>query len=140
MLSAYKELSAIIAKKKDQTEMGTDIVIADGHKSRFNGKVMDHCENNFLEQFILPQDTSGVTQKHDQINQLLHSEYERTKAEMYSEYSDINKECFMNILAKMWHDWAKPERIQNAAKRVCVWGGRGVKRWPQHHMDGPRQV
>ena len=92
LLSAYKKLSAIIAKKKDQTEMGTDIVIADGHKSRFNGKVMDHSENNFLDQFIIPPDTSQkVTQKHDQINQLLHSEYKITKAEMYSEYS-INKE------------------------------------------------
>ena len=66
----------MIAKKKGQNEMNTtDIVIADGHKSRFNGRVMDHCEEHSLDQFILPPDTSGVTQKHDQINQLLHSAY-----------------------------------------------------------------
>ena len=75
LLAAYKELTTIIAKKKGQTEQ-RDIIIADGHKSRFDGKVMDHCDGNFLEQFILPPDTSGVTQKHDQINQLLHAKCE----------------------------------------------------------------
>ena len=96
LFAAYKELTKIIAEKKQgQTEMGTDIVIADGHKSRFNGKVMEHCATNLLDQFILPPDTSGVTQKHDQINQLLHAAYENKKSEMYSEYSDINKECIM---------------------------------------------
>ena len=37
---------------------------------------------------------------------------------MYSEYSDINKECFMIILAELWNDWAMPEGIQKAVKRV----------------------
>ena len=109
----------MIAKKRGQNEMNTDILIADGHKLRFKSKVMDHCDENVLDQCILPSDTSGVTQKHDQINQLLHSAYERTKSEMYSEYSDINKECFMNILAELLN-WAKPERIMKAVKRVGV--------------------
>ena len=121
LLAAYKELTTIIAeKKKGQTETETDIVIADGHKSRFNSNVMEHCEVNFLDQFILPPDTSGVTQKHDQINQLLHAKYESKKSEMYSEYSDLNKECFMNIMAELWNEWARPESIQKAAKRVGV--------------------
>ena len=44
LLAAYKELTTIIAeKKKEQTETETNIVIADGHKSRFNSNVMEHC-------------------------------------------------------------------------------------------------
>jgi hypothetical protein len=93
--AAYKYLTIIIAERKGNTEgSNTDIIIADGHKSRFNSQVMEHCDENFLSQFILPPDTSGITQKHDQINQLLHASYESKKSEMYSEYSDINKECF----------------------------------------------
>ena len=65
IIGNIKELT-IIAKKKGHTEQ-SDIIIADGHKSRFDGKVMDHCESNFLEQFILPPDTPRVTQKHDHI-------------------------------------------------------------------------
>ena len=120
LLSAYKELTTIIDQKKAHPGTETDLLIADGHKSWFNGKVMDYCESNNLEQYILPPDTSGITQKHDQINQQLHNKYEELKAEMYTGYSDINKECFMNILAEMWNNWALPERIQKAAKRVGV--------------------
>ena len=43
-----------------------DIVVADGHLSRFNIN-------------ILPPDTSGVTQNHDHINQPLHSQVQFTK-------------------------------------------------------------
>ena len=121
LYAAYQELTELISKKKEQNEeTTTDLVIADGHKTRFQGNVMDHCSENHLDQFILPPDTSGVTQMHDQINQLLYAEYEKKKTEMYSEYSDINKECFMNILADIWSDWTKPERIVKAAKRVGI--------------------
>ena len=76
---------------------------------------MDHCDAKTLEQFILPPDTSGVIQKHDQINQILHSTFESKKSTMYTEYSGI-KECFMNILAGVWTDLAKPEKIKVTAK------------------------
>ena len=39
---------------------------------------------------------------------------------MYSEYADLNKEGFMNILAKIWDQCARPERICKAGKRVGV--------------------
>ena len=70
--SAYTELTKVIKSRKENRHEGAmdevDIVVADGHLSRFNIKVMDHCAENGLEQHILPPDTSGVTQKHDQIN------------------------------------------------------------------------
>ena len=78
---------------------------------------MEHCETNLLDQFILPPDISGVTQKYDQINQLLHATYEKKKSKMYS---DINKECFMNIISEVWNEWANPERSCKAEKRVGV--------------------
>ena len=90
--AAYKQLTAIIEENKEDNDGSeTDIIIADGHKSRFNPRVMEHCDENSLGQFILPPDTSGVTQKHDQINQLLHSNYESKKSELYSEYSDLDR-------------------------------------------------
>ena len=79
---------------------------------------MEHCEINLLDQFILPPDISGVTQKYDQINQLLHATYENKKSKMYS---DINKECFVNInISEVWNELANPERICKAGKRVGV--------------------
>ena len=126
LLAAYSELTKVVKMRKEaregtaEVEDSIDIVIADGHKSRFNPQVMEHCDNNSLEQHILPPDTSGVTQKHDQINQQLHSKYSSKKKEMYTSYSDLNKECFMNILAEIWNEWATPERIEKAGKRVGI--------------------
>ena len=122
LLAAYKVLSEnVLVRKRDIGNADeVDVIIADGHKSRFNGKVMSHCEESLLEQFILPPDTSGVTQKHDQINQQLHSRYEEKKSEIYSEYADLNRECFMNILSEIWGEWATPERIMKAGKRVGI--------------------
>ena len=42
--------------------------------------------------------------------------YEEKKNEMYSEYSDLNKECFMNILANVISDWAVPEKLIKAGR------------------------
>ena len=40
---------------------------------------MSYCKEKDLRQFILPPDTSGVTQKHDQLNDRLHKRYEEAK-------------------------------------------------------------
>ena len=42
------------------------------------------------------------------------------KSVMYTEYSDLNKECFMNILAEVITDWATPEKLVKAGKRVGI--------------------
>jgi len=92
LLAAYKELTKIIERKKGaRSVLEMDVVVADGHKSHFNVNFMSHCDENSLDQFKLPPDTSGVTQMHAQINQYLHSCYENKKSEMYSEYADLNK-------------------------------------------------
>ena len=92
LFAAYKKLSTIIATKREEKgKEDTHVVIADGHKSRFDAQVLRHCEEHTLDQFILWSDTSGATQKHDQINSQLHSKYEEMKFVMYTEYSDLNK-------------------------------------------------
>ena len=115
---AYKELGAVIKEKGESDAM--DVVLADGHKSRFEPNVMRHCEKINLDQFILWPDTSGCTQKHDQINSQLHSIYEEKKSDMYTEYAELNKECFMNILSEVVTEWATPERLIKAGKRVGI--------------------
>ena len=78
LLAAYKEHTKQISQKKGDTrELETDVIVADDHKPRFNANVMSHGEQNSLDQFILPSGTSGVAQKHDQINQHLHSNMKR---------------------------------------------------------------
>lgn len=42
------------------------------------------------------------------------------KSVMYTEYSDLNKKCFMNILAEVITDWATPENLVKAGKRVGI--------------------
>ena len=42
------------------------------------------------------------------------------KSAMYTEYSDLNKECFMNILAHVITDWATPEKLVKAGKCVGI--------------------
>lgn len=73
-----------------------------------------------MRQFILPPDTSGVTQKHDQLNDRLHSRYEETKSSMFSCYHSLNREDFMNILGEIWEEWAQPYNIIKAGKRVGI--------------------
>ena len=56
LLAAYKELTEIIeCKEGARSVLETDVVVADGHKSRFNVNLMSHCEENLLDQFILRQ-------------------------------------------------------------------------------------
>ena len=67
-----------------------------------------------------PPDTSGVTQMHDQINNRLHEEYEKSKSELYSEMSNLNRESFMTILGDIWNKWATPDLIIKSGKRVGI--------------------
>ena len=115
--AAYKELDKVITQKGNPKPQ---VVIANGHQSRFGTDVMSFCTETNLDQLILPPDTSGVTQKHDQLNQRLHSCYESKKDELFSGYSNINREGFMNILAEIWNEWATPEALVKAGKRVGI--------------------
>jgi hypothetical protein len=76
---------------------------------------MSHCEENCLDQFILPPDTCDVRQKNKQINQHLHSNYEEKNSDMYAH---LNRNCFMDILVEIWNQWETPDRILKAER--CV--------------------
>ena len=94
--------------------------MSDGHKSRLNDDVMSYCDTNTRDQFLLPPGTSGVTQMHDLGNDRLHRRYEEKKDEIFSEYSEINKEGFTTILGEIWEEWVTPEALVDAAKRVGI--------------------
>ena len=56
LLRAHQFLTSIIKENKQSiggSEDETGIAISDGHKPRFNSPVMDHCDAETLEQFIL---------------------------------------------------------------------------------------
>ena len=64
LLAAYKNLDQVLKERKIPRPI---VILADGHGSRFNDGVMQYCDDKKMQQFILPPDTSGVTQKHDQL-------------------------------------------------------------------------
>ena len=57
---------------------------------------------------------------HDQINNRLHDEYEKSKSESYSEMSNLNRESFMTILGDVWNKWSTPDFIVKSGKRVGI--------------------
>ena len=65
LLAAYKYLSRRI------TQLGIKRpvqLITDGHSSRFDEGVLGYTSEKEMPMYILPPDTSGVTQKHDQVS------------------------------------------------------------------------
>ena len=56
LLPTYKELfnSTVSPMRQDKgSNDDAHIIIADGHKSRFNGQVLRFCEEKKMEQFII---------------------------------------------------------------------------------------
>ena len=107
-MATYKELNRHL---NDINTKHTVIVLADGHDPQFNEKVLSFFGQNQMWLFILPPNTSGATQMHDQINNQLHGEYEKSKSELYSETNNLNRESFMTILGEVWDKWATPDLI-----------------------------
>ena len=115
--AAYKELDKVIQKKGIERP---NVIIANGHKSRFGIDVMNVCEEKSMEQYLLPPDTTGVTQLHGQVNNRLHTRYEEKKDNVFSEICDISKEGFMTILGEIWEEWVTPDQLIKAGKRVGI--------------------
>ena len=95
--AAYKELEKVIDEKGLEKPIS---IIADGHKSRFDAKTMQFCEDASMAQLLLLPHTSGITQLHDQVNNKLHKQYEEKKDENYCGCCDINMEDFITILER----------------------------------------
>ena len=117
LLAGYKTLDSVLEARGVKRPV---VILADGHASRFDEGVMSLCQKKNMRQFILPPDTSGVTQKHDQLNDRLHKKYEEAKATKYSCYASLNREDFMTLLSEIWNQWALPEAIQKAGKKVGI--------------------
>ena len=48
---------------------------------------------------------------------------------MYSEYADLNRKCFMSILAKIWNQWPTLERILKGGKHARILKERLSVKW-----------
>ena len=117
LLAVYKELNRHL---NDIDTKCPVIVLADGNGSRFNEKVLSFLEQNQKWLFILSPDTTGITQMHDQINNQLHDQYEKTKSELYSEMSNLNRESFITILGDVENKWATPGLLVKPGKHVGI--------------------
>ena len=115
LLDVYKFFNEYLIKNQIKKPV---VLISDGHSSRFDEKVLRFMRENQIFLFLLPPDTTSVTQLLDQINQALHAQYRKTKDNMFLPCSSINREGFMQVLSEVWNTWTSPSMIINAAKRV----------------------
>ena len=111
--TAYQEPEKVINEKGLEKPIA---IIVDGHNLML--KIMQFCEDANMDQFLLPPDTSGITQLHNQVNNKLQKQYEEKKDKIYSECCDINKEGFMTILGEIWEEWVTPDQLIKAGERV----------------------
>ena len=96
LLACYNELDVILKQKNVQRPV---LIISDGHSSRFELELLQFLQKSEIRLFILPPDTTGVTQKHDQLNQKIHTAYKESNSELFSPFSVINRKGFMTILS-----------------------------------------
>ena len=129
LLEAYKVLDESLRKEDVPRPV---IVTSDGHGSRFDFNVLNFLHENLMWLYILYPDTSGATQMHDQLNAQIHRVYELEKAILYSNFAPIDREAFMQIMAPAWSQWASPQQLTAAAKRVGITAASGVNvNWMQ---------
>ena len=118
LLAAYKKLDKHLTAKVIERPV---VLLADGHSSRFDFKVLQFLRENKINVFVSPPDTTGVTQLLDQApNSQLHQNYNSTRDKLFTPFQKINQDGFMNIFGTMWDDWASSDNIIAAAKRVGI--------------------
>ena len=105
-------------------------MVTDGHSSRLDINVLRFCHDKQINQFVLPPDTTGVTQPLDQVNSSLHRCYSK-KAVLENH---INCEAFMIILSQIWNSWTSPHSLVKAAKRCGISEGELSLSWMQKEM------
>ena len=102
-LAAAKEFDDYLTEKQIKRPV---VLLSDGHSSRLEYEVLVFLRSKQILLFVSPPDTTGVTQLLDQINKILHQEYETEKGSMFTEFNTLNREAFMLILATIWSRWA----------------------------------
>lgn len=128
LLNAYQMFDTYLNDKNIKRPV---VVLSDGHSSRFDSDVLTFLKDKNIRLFITTPDTTGVTQLLDQINQKLHSEFRIAKSDLFSPFMTINREGFMQILAKLWPEWASKETIVKAGKKVGISSGGLSVEWMQ---------
>ena len=118
-LVAAKEFDDYLTEKQIKRPV---VLLSDGHSSRLEYDILVFLRSKQILLFVSPPDTTGVTQLLDQINKILHQEYETEKGSMFTEFNTLNREAFMLILARIWSRWATQERLVNSARRVGITG------------------
>ena len=67
------------------------VVLSDGDSSRFDFAVLKCLCEKSIHSFIMPPDTTGVTQMLDQSpNTKLHQEYSKKREELFTPFQTIN--------------------------------------------------
>ena len=88
LLAAYKKLDKHITDKAIERPV---ILLADGHSSRFDFKILHFLPENKINLFVSPPDTTGVTQLLDQApNSQLHKNYNSTCDKLFTPFQTIN--------------------------------------------------
>ena len=116
-LAAAKEFDDYLNEKKVVRPV---VLLSDGHSSRLCYSVMEFLLKKQIYPYLSYPDTTGVTQLLDQLNKNIHQEYATKKDSMFTEFSTINREGFMLVLANIWNTWTSEEKIVNAARRVGI--------------------
>jgi hypothetical protein len=116
-LAAAKEFDEYLEEKGVVRPV---VLLSDGHSSRLCYDVMAFLLSKQIQPFLTYPDTTGVTQLLDQLNKNLHQEYKVEKASMFTDFSTLNRESFMLILANIWNTWTSKEKIINAARKVGI--------------------
>ena len=110
--TSRNQLSCYIAKPV--------VLLSDGHSSHFDEEILGYLQSEDIHLFLGLPDTTSVTQLLDQINGVLHSSYRTSKNQLFTPFSAINCEGFMEVLSTLWPQWTTKEKIINAARRVGI--------------------
>ena len=84
LLAAYKKLDKHLTDKVIERLV---VLLADGHSSRFDFKVLQFLHENKINLFVSPPDTTGVTKLLDQAcNSQLHQNYNSTRDKLFTPF------------------------------------------------------
>ena len=101
MLDAYKRFDKYL---DEENIVRPVVVLSDGHSSRFDFAALKFLCEKSIHSFIMPPDTTVVTQLLDQSpNTRLNQEYSKKREEQFTPFQTINRKGFMNILAQIWN-------------------------------------
>ena len=101
MLDAYKRFDKYL---DEENIVRPVVVLSDGPSSRFDFAVLKFLREKSIHSFIMPPDTTVVTQLLDQSpNTKLYQEFSKKREKQFTPFQIINRKGFINILAQIWN-------------------------------------